>query len=177
MYEMFESTLVDNNLGVCIKDSGGKVLKQNELCLKTCGDCLGKVCDVACMALYNKDKSSQWNDWGSRIYENSYVHNAFYDITLLCSDAYMITFLQPLKEKYQEALDYYKSANLTKREREVLSYLIKGGSNTEICNHFSVSKATIKTHINNIYRKVSDIGLELKYLPKKRVLSQNYSRP
>lgn len=173
MNNMLGATFTDRDLGVCIKDTEGKVLEQNELCLKVCGNCVGQVCTVACMALYEKDKSRRWDNWGSHIYENSYAHDGFYDITLLRSNTHMITFLQPLKEKYQKALNYYKDANLTKRETEILSFIIKGVSNTDICNKISVSKATIKTHINNIYKKVNDMNLELKYLPKNRAASQN----
>lgn len=169
MDSVLEPSLVDHDLGVCVKSPSGKVLQQNKLCLKICGDCLGKVCDVACMELYAKDESRQWNNWGSHVYKNSYAHDGFYDITLLCSDSHMITFLQPLEDKYKKALEYYKNLNLTKREMEVLSYIIKGATNSEISHKISVSKATIKTHLNNVYKKASDISFELKYLPKNRL--------
>lgn len=171
MKTLLEPTLIDNDLGVCVKDPNGKVIEQNKLCLKICGDCLGEVCKVACMELYANDKSRQWSNWGSHVYKNSYAHDGFYDITLLCSNTHMITFLQPLDEKYKKALDYYKTINLTKREEEILSYIIKGASNTEICDMISVSRATIKTHINNVYKKANDMNLELKYLPKNRIAS------
>lgn len=171
MNTLLDPVLVDHDLGVCVKDSEGRVLQQNKLCLEICGDCLDKVCNVACMELYEKDKSRQWNNWGSHVYKNSFAHNDFYDITLLCSDTHMITFLQPLKEKYEKAIAYYEALKLTKREMEILSYIIKGASNSEICEKISVSRATIKTHLNNVYKKASDINLELKYLPKNRLAS------
>ena len=170
MNTVLDTALVDNDLGVCVKDSEGKVLQQNKLCLEICGNCLGKVCNVACMELYAKDNTKQWNKWGSHVYKNSYVHNGFYDITLLCSHTHMITFLQPLEEKYRKAIEYYKKGiDLTKREMEILSYIIQGASNSEICDKISVSRATIRTHLNNVYKKANEMGLELKYLPKKRM--------
>ena len=162
---------IEDDLGVCIKDLEGKVLQQNKACLEICGDCLGKVCTIACMELYAQDETRQWDQWGSRVYENSYAHDGYYDITLLCSNRQMITLLQPLEKQYQKALAYYEGLNLTKREVEILSYVIKGASNLEICKRISVSKATIKTHLNNIYKKISDMGIELKYLPKNRLPS------
>jgi len=171
MNTFLEPALIDNDLGVCVKDADGKVIEQNKLCLDICGDCLGKVCTVACMELYANDKSRQWNKWGSHVYKNSYAHDGFYDITLLCSNTHMITFLQPLEEKYKKALNYYKKINLTKREEEILSYIIQGASNTEICDKISVSKATIKTHLNNVYKKANDMNLELRYLPRNRLAS------
>jgi len=171
MNTVLEQVFETGELGVCVKDSQGKVLQQNRLCLDICGDCLGQVCKVACMELYARDKSRQWQNWGSHVYHNSYAHNGFYDITLLCNNENLITFLQPLSEKHQKALDYYTGMNLTKREMEILSYIIKGASNLDICEQLSVSKATIKTHLNNVYKKLNDKGVELKYFPKNRLLS------
>lgn len=164
-----DTAFTSSDLGVCVKDSSGKVLQQNKLCLDICGDYLSEVCNVACMELYAQDKSRQWSDWGSHVYKNSYVHDGYYDITLLCSNKRMITFLQPLEGKYKKALDYYKVLNLTKREAEILFYIIKGVSNSEICNNISISKATIKTHLNNVYKKANHMELELKYLPVNRL--------
>ena len=125
------------------------------------------------MELYGKDKSQQWQNCGSRVYSNSFVQNAFYDITLLCSDEYLITFLQPLKDKYKVALKYYKNLNLTKRETQIITFIIQGASNSDICKTLSFSKATLKTHLNNFYKKVNDGGMELKYFPNKRLAFYN----
>lgn len=169
MKAVLEQTFEGESLGVCIKNPDGKVLQQNKMCRKICGDCIGEVCKVACMELYAKDRSQQWQNWGSRIYNNSFVQNAFYDITLLCSDEHLITFLQPLKDKYKAALNYYKNLDFTKRETQIITFMIQGASNSEICNKLSVSKATLKTHLNNIYKKVNNKGVELKYIPNKRL--------
>ena len=174
METVLQQTFEGDSLGVCIKDSEGKVLQQNKLCLNICGDCLGKVCTVACMDLYAKDKSQQWQNWGSRVYNNSYAHNGYYDITMLCSEKNLITFLQPLKDKYKAALNYYKNLDLTKRETEIIGYIIQGASNSEICKKLSVSKATLKTHLNNTYKKISDKGVKLKYIPHKRLGAIKY---
>ncbi len=168
MNTALEQAFDAGDLGVCVKDSKGKVLQQNKVCLGICGDCVGEICNVACMELYAKDKSRQW---GSHVYKNSYAHDGFYDITLLCNDENMITFLQPLDEKYKKALAYYREMEFTKREVEILSYIIRGASNPEICEQLSVSRATIKTHLNNVYKKVNDKGVELKYFPKNRLLN------
>lgn len=161
-----------NSFAVCIKDSNGKVLVQNDLCSEICGDYTGKVCDIGCMELYARDKSQQWQNWGSRVYNNSFIHNDYYDVTLLCDDEYMITFLQPLKEKYEMALVHYKDKKLTRREMQIIPYLIKGASNQIICEQLSISKPTLKTHLNSIYKKVRSTGETLKYIPHKRISSR-----
>ena len=43
---------------------------------------------------------------------------------------------------------------LTQREVEVLSEIAAGLSNREIADRLSISEATVKTHINNIFSKV-----------------------
>ncbi len=50
--------------------------------------------------------------------------------------------------------DHIKSFNLSKRETEVLEYIILGLSNNEIAEKVFVSKNTIKTHVKNIYSKL-----------------------
>lgn len=43
---------------------------------------------------------------------------------------------------------------LTSREKEVLSYVAKGDSNSVIADKLSVSEVTVKTHLNNIFKKL-----------------------
>src|SRR6185312_13121146 len=42
---------------------------------------------------------------------------------------------------------------LTQRETEVLREIAAGKSNQEIARHLSISEATVKTHVNNIFSK------------------------
>ncbi len=44
--------------------------------------------------------------------------------------------------------------DLSQREMEVFSLIIKGITNKEIARHLGISDNTLKTHIKNIYRKV-----------------------
>jgi len=45
-------------------------------------------------------------------------------------------------------------ADLTEREREVLALLVEGESNSEISARLSISLATVKYHLTNIYSKL-----------------------
>jgi DNA-binding CsgD family transcriptional regulator len=174
MKNLLDQILQQNNFAVCIKDTNRKVLMQNNNCQQICGDCSGNVCNTGCMKLYIEDHSQQWENWGSRIYANSLISKAYYDITLLCNDEYLITLLQPLKTKYKKALAYYSDKNLTKREMQVISYIIQGESNLAICQHLSISKATVKTHLNTIYKKIHNLDETPKYIPYKRLASLKY---
>jgi two-component system, NarL family, response regulator LiaR len=44
--------------------------------------------------------------------------------------------------------------NLTEREREVLTLLVEGNSNLEISSRLSISIATVKYHITNVFTKL-----------------------
>ena len=44
--------------------------------------------------------------------------------------------------------------DLTDREREILALLVKGLSNLEISNRLSISMATVKYHLTNIFTKL-----------------------
>jgi NarL family two-component system response regulator LiaR len=45
-------------------------------------------------------------------------------------------------------------SDLTDKEREILAFLVKGLSNSEISNQLSISMATVKFHLTNIFSKL-----------------------
>jgi DNA-binding CsgD family transcriptional regulator len=120
------------------------------------------------MEIYGNDTSRQWKGRGSHGYQNSEMHGGFYDVALLCSREHIITFLQPLGERYELALKYYRGKGLTKRETEVMLFTICGSTNSEICRQLSISSSTLRTQLNNIYNKLRDLGEMPEYIPANR---------
>ena len=60
-------------------------------------------------------------------------------------------------DKQVSALPFIKDENicpLTQREKEILSYVSKGETNSQIADKLFVREVTIKTHLNSIYRKL-----------------------
>jgi len=53
----------------------------------------------------------------------------------------------------QESPRKYSREKLTKKENEVLDLILEGKTNQEIANQLFVELSTIKTHVNNVYRK------------------------
>ena len=57
-------------------------------------------------------------------------------------------------ESFREPVrDPLKDEKLTQREEEILQVLSKGYSSKEIADHFSISIATVNTHLQHIYEK------------------------
>lgn len=168
MNDILQQSLEAGGMVVCVKDAAKRVLSQNDRCRELCGERQGEQCTVGCMELYARDETQQWKDWGSRVYKNSLLHGAYFDVTLLCTAESIITFLQPLDDKHQTAQSYYRDKGLTGREFEVVSLIVKGVSNPEICESLSISRATLRTHLNNVYRKCRELGQEPKFVPANR---------
>lgn len=57
-----------------------------------------------------------------------------------------LSFIRPI---------WNKSPELTHREKEILNKLMLGASNVEIANLLFISENTVKTHIYNLFRKIS----------------------
>ena len=45
--------------------------------------------------------------------------------------------------------------NLTEREIDVMKYVAKGYDNKQICEKLFISKSTLKTYLNSVYKKFS----------------------
>jgi DNA-binding CsgD family transcriptional regulator len=50
--------------------------------------------------------------------------------------------------------EFFRKFNITNREKEIISLLIKGYSYNKLAEELSISLTTVKTHVHNIYRKV-----------------------
>ncbi|HZK19163.1 MAG TPA: helix-turn-helix transcriptional regulator, partial [Treponemataceae bacterium] len=51
--------------------------------------------------------------------------------------------------------DLLKKYDISEREKEIISLLLQGKSNIEIGNSLFISVNTVKSHLKNIYKKMS----------------------
>jgi len=167
--EEFTAVFAINDFSVCVKNRNKKVLMQNKPCLDVCGDKIGSRCNDGCMELFNNDKKKQWKEQGSCVYKNILMNNDYFDVHLLCGNENIITFLMPLKKQQSDAFLFYKDKGLTRRESEIISFVIQGYSNRYITKQLTISMATLKSHLNNIYRKLREKGVLPEYIPANRV--------
>jgi DNA-binding NarL/FixJ family response regulator len=66
----------------------------------------------------------------------------------------MAKVLDPSKMDEEMELKIKERSSLTGREGEILALLLKGNSNKEIADLTYVSTETVKSHLQNIYRKL-----------------------
>lgn len=170
---MLEHSLSSGNVAVCVKDQDRKVLMQDDLCRSICGERTGQVCNDGCMQLLAADQQRQWRDWGCTVYSNSHIHGEHFDVSLICSSERIITFLQPLEEKYRAALAHYATMGLTEREQQIIGLIVRGRTNTQVCEELSITRATLRTHLNRAYAKLRDGGASMEFLPGCRTAEES----
>lgn len=84
------------------------------------------------------------------------------DIIMVCTFStlaliYIIRFQKHIKVKSAGLPELFVNRyNITKREEEIIHYLIKGFSYKNIAETLFISMATVKTHVHNIYVKTGE---------------------
>lgn len=89
--------------------------------------------------VYGVSKTVAWDERGKPLFA----------LSLMC-----------LKEDYvvQCAIEYFKLNDITLREREVLTNLVNGLSNSQISYDLSVSEKTVEKYVSSIYSKAGISG-------------------
>lgn len=131
----------------CVMGKDKEILSQNSYCIDKCGDMVGNKCNKGCQ----KHLSDSF-DTDMVFLKNRLVHDNYYNITCFIKDALKIINLYPTKNITQ----VIPTEDLTKKEKEVADLIFAGYKNTEILEILSISKSTLKTHINRIYQKIGD---------------------
>jgi DNA-binding CsgD family transcriptional regulator len=65
-----------------------------------------------------------------------------------------IVTLKELVDDCEQGNNLSTSCNLSKRELEIISYIVRGLSYSEIADKLYISKLTVHTHVKNVYRKL-----------------------
>lgn len=146
----------NSNLGICVKDQNKKVISQNEQCIKLCGDRINQTCEVGCMKEYNTNMPKSFAI-GMTLFENVKSENGLMD-TVVINDGQNLTTIAYDKTKHSEVIkkdiEKAKMYDLTKSELNILELVLSGKKNREIAKELFISEATLKTHLNNIYKKL-----------------------
>jgi len=142
---------------ICVKDSAGKVLFQNGACLKLCGEMYKEdsVCDKNCMLRYVRDIECPDREEGTQYFPCQLIDDNYYDIFFMNTGESLVSILYPLKSRLETDLKYFTQfKELTKKETEIVSLILKKVVNREICLKLEIKKDTLKSHLKNIYQKL-----------------------
>ncbi|MFS4460310.1 helix-turn-helix transcriptional regulator [Bdellovibrio sp. HCB2-146] len=145
---------IDSKLGICIKDNSRTVTFQNEACKEICGNHEGQTCSKICSHLLAKVPDFVQ---GMHLHRSQKIDETRVDALITRTPDQILTLLYPLDS--QEALqkkqeEYLTELGLTKSELNIMKHLLSGRSNAEIAEMLFISRSTLKTHLNNIYKKL-----------------------
>lgn len=144
-------------LGLCVKDQSKRVLFQNENSLKTCGPMMGEVCTKTCMRLYQQVEECAAVSEGMKLIKGTEVEGHKVDALIVNDGERITTLLYPLDEdqdKFKKQEQFFKERGLTRSELRIMQMVMQGMTNASIAEKLFISKATLKTHLNNIYKKL-----------------------
>lgn len=146
-------------LGLCVKDQEKRVLFQNENSISTCGNMTGQVCDKTCMKLYKTIEECSAISEGMKLFKATDIEGHKVDALIVNDGDKITTMLYPLdesEEKFQKQEAYFREKGLTKSEIRIMQMVLQGMTNANIAEKLFISKATLKTHLNNIYKKLPE---------------------
>ncbi|WP_374073355.1 helix-turn-helix transcriptional regulator [Bdellovibrio bacteriovorus] len=144
-------------LGLCVKDLEKRVLYQNENSVKTCGLMMGQVCAKTCMRLYHEIEECSAVSEGMKLFKATEIEGNKVDALIVNDGDRITTLLYPLDEdqdKFKKQEVFFKERGLTKSELRIMQMVMQGMTNAAIAEKLFISKATLKTHLNNIYKKL-----------------------
>ncbi len=145
-----------SHTGLCIKTLEKKVLYQNESCKKRCGDQIGKICIEGCLRdIKNLHTAPAVQGFSLVSPTGSYQDNQEAIVALVVNDgSHLITLQCPVQETISQVVEELKKEDLTAAEMAVVKLRLQRLSNKEVAKLLFISHATVKSHLNNIHRKV-----------------------
>ncbi|CAM6905017.1 LuxR C-terminal-related transcriptional regulator [Citrobacter portucalensis] len=110
---------------------------------------------INCLRSLSLYENMSWPNFESVVPNNCSTEYLLDIIKNGCRTPRMQVSLLPPTEKLDLMPPGAESGILTEREYEILTELSKGASNMEIASAFFISENTVRTHIYNIFKKIS----------------------
>ena len=151
---MLDNLLKGENIVVCVKDLNGAIVDQNEACSRLCGNHTGSPCKLGCMEFQTGQASLSEKAKRFQVLNGRSIHGKFFDVLYINSKEHHTTVLYPVETTDSDIDTLAEAHELTPRELEIGRLIQRGFTNREIMKKLFISKATLKTHINRIYRKL-----------------------
>ena len=156
MASWFEGAFGKNGTSLCLIRSNNVVAYQNSACKKLCGTHSGTLCPQSCVCSCEKVQGRPLEDNGVQLFKNMRLGREFFDIFIYSALPFRLVLFYPLKQKFEKWLGRFKDHDLSRRELEIAGLRLQGLNNSAISQRLGISKATLKTHLNNIYKKMPD---------------------
>lgn len=151
---------LNKELGICIKKINQEVISQNDVCKNSCGDMVGKICEKGCMTNHVLSTNAETGlAEGMTLVKNSIVDDSIVDAVVINDGETLTTITYSLEGKMksvQHVQEELKNFGLTKSELTIFTMVLQGSKNSQICKTLFISKPTLKTHLNNIYKKLPE---------------------
>jgi len=160
MFTWFKEALWKSRTGICLIKDGDRIFFQNSTCKKRCGNFSGKECPQTCLLNCEKKEGGSVSGDGIKLFPNAKVGNQFFDVLFFNALPYRMVLLYPLQKKYESWLKRFNGRKLSRRELEIAGLCLQGLTNSKIMERLFISKATLKTHLNNIYKKMPEARSE-----------------
>lgn len=145
---------IASSIGRCVKDSQQIVQEQNQLCTELCGNMMGQCCEKGCMKAFAEIPQADLFKIGFHHFRNLELDSGRADAVVLFDGSQLTTELFPLSRINEEKLRLLSEHRLSNAEINVMRLMLEGLSNQQIADRLFISKTTLKTHINNIYKKI-----------------------
>ena len=151
-------------MGICARNFEKKILYQNKVCIQFCGNISGKICDSGCVRNYQPELATDPSLLdGIKNITVTPSRRVQCEMVVIQKKSKVVTLLYPLSEKIDKWSKFAKGAGLSAREVEVLQHVLMGKSNAAIAREMHLSITTVKTHLQNIYRRLpKDLNEDLK---------------
>lgn len=145
-----ESLETSETFGVCKLNSNSKVMFQNKTSKKICGEKQDELCTTCSDSLIPIENKEELGIFSGK---NVKINETLCEATLLKETDKSSIILLP-KTTQNDRLSFLEKHPLTPREKEVAMLLLEGKNNTDIMTALFISKATLKTYVNTLYKKI-----------------------
>ena len=152
---------VESKSGHCLRSLvDGKVVDRNEASYVLCGDDVTCEGSELCRSLYKSYVECLPINSGVTVHKNIELKpNHPVDMVFIAEENSVQTIIvgrSSLEESEVVKKKFLTNYGLTKSEIKIMLEVFSGKRNQDIANMLFISKATLKTHLNNIYKKLPE---------------------
>jgi DNA-binding CsgD family transcriptional regulator len=151
-----EDKVTLDGVGVCVKSQSETVEFQNQPCIDVCGDQVGKRCEKGCMLRYSKGTTDEIFDRGFKLFKNVDTDGRVVDAVMISDGYNLTTLIYDKADVIKKQMEFINQFHLSKTELKVMEKFLQGHSNQDVASQLFISKATLRTHLNNIYKKLPE---------------------